>query len=134
MSFDFNPIGAIVQTVGSVITDLHTTDKERLQLDNDAYRLETERIDGQIRVNVEEAKNNSTWRPYIGKVCGHALAYNFIAQPLIVWVWHICQALGWISVGLVEPPPLQTEALMVIVTGMLGLGAARTVEKIKDRA
>jgi hypothetical protein len=41
------------------------------------------------------------------------------------------QAAGWISLGLVEPPMLDTEALWVILTGILGLGTARTFEKIK---
>ena len=44
------------------------------------------------------------------------------------------QAADVISIGLTAPPTLEVEALMVLVTGMLGLGTARTVEKIKGKA
>lgn len=127
-------IGGIIDTVGKIASDLVTTDKERIQLEIDGYRAETERLDGQIETNKIEAANNSTWRPFIGKICGWGLAYNFIAQPLLVWVWSALQASGVISIGLMAPPTLEVEALMVLVTGMLGLGTARTVEKIKGRA
>ena len=47
----------------------------------------------QIKVNQEEAKHKSTfvsgWRPFIGWTCGTALAYHFIIQPLLVFVFTV---------------------------------------------
>jgi hypothetical protein len=57
--------------------------------------------------------------------------YQFIAYPLLGWCWHAMQAAGWVSIGLMPPPAVDTEALWVILTGILGLGAARSAEKIK---
>ena len=80
----------------------------------------------QIDVNKEEAKGDlfrAGWRPFIGWVCGGALAYQFIVRPLLPW---LSVNLGF-QVTLM--PTLETETLMTLLFGMLGLGAYRTYEK-----
>lgn len=66
------------------------------------------------------------WRPFIGWVGGVALAYQFLLQPLLVWL-SLC--MGWPS-----PPTLASDMLFSLVTQLLGLGAMRTLEKIKGAA
>ena len=82
----------------------------------------------QTKINEVEAKHRSVfvagWRPFIGWVCGIALAYNFIIRDLFIWV---------IDPETV-PPALQMEHLMTVLFGMLGLGGLRTYEKLKDKA
>lgn len=82
-------------------------------------------IELQTKINEAEAKHRSVfvagWRPFIGWVCGIALAYNFVVRDLIIFV------LGEDRV----PDPLQMDHLMTVLMGMLGLGAFRTYEKIK---
>ena len=82
----------------------------------------------QTKINEVEAKHRSVfvagWRPFIGWVCGLALAYNFIIRDLFIWV---------IDPEPV-PPALQMEHLMTVLFGMLGLGGLRTYEKLKDKA
>jgi len=82
----------------------------------------------QTKINEVEAKHRSVfvagWRPFIGWVCGFALAYNFIIRDLFIWV---------IDPETV-PPALQMEHLMTVLFGMLGLGGLRTYEKLKDKA
>ena len=82
----------------------------------------------QTKINEVEAKHRSVfvagWRPFIGWVCGLALAYNFIIRDLFIWV---------IDPETV-PPALQMEHLMTVLFGMLGLGGLRTYEKLKDKA
>ena len=82
----------------------------------------------QTKINEVEAKQRSVflavWRPFIGWVCGLALAYNFIIRDLFIWV---------IDPETV-PPALQMEHLMTVLFGMLGLGGLRTYEKLKDKA
>lgn len=87
-----------------------------------------ELISIQTRINEIEAKHRTVfvagWRPFIGWVCGFALAYNFVIRDLFIW------ALQPESV----PPALQMEHLMTVLMGMLGLGGLRTYEKLKDKA
>ena len=82
----------------------------------------------QIEVNkVEAASSNlfvAGWRPFIGWVCGVALAYNFVLRDLLVW---------WVGQDQV-PPALQMEHLMTVLVGMLGLGGMRTYEKLNNKS
>ena len=131
-------IGGIVEAVGSVADSLFTSDEERARVQVEAYQAETNRLNGQLEVNkVEAAHSNifvSGWRPAVGWVCVIALAYQFILYPLCTWGWSAAQAAGWIVSTLSPPPLLDVEALMVLVTGMLGIAGARTYEKVKGAA
>lgn len=86
-----------------------------------------ELISLQTKINEIEAQHRTVfvagWRPFIGWVCGIALAYNFIIRDLFIWL---------IKPDIV-PPALQMEHLMTVLLGMLGLGGLRTYEKIKDK-
>jgi len=81
----------------------------------------------QTRINEIEAQHRTVfvagWRPFIGWVCGVALAYNFVIRDLFIWA---------IKPETV-PPALQMEHLMTVLLGMLGLGGLRTYEKLKDK-
>ena len=128
-------IGGIVKTVGDIAGDLITTDKERLQLELDGYRAESERMAGQVEVNKIEAGNASLfvagWRPAVGWVGVAAMAYQFLAYPFLQWGWAALQASGMVHATMMPPPPLDTDALWVILSGILGLGVYRTAEKVK---
>lgn len=94
--------------------------------------LATSKIaEGQIEINKAEAAHSDVFvsgaRPFILWVCGISLACFFIPQYLIgSYFWIIDM---W-TVGHVTPYPLNTQGLMELVYGMLGLGAYRTVEKV----
>jgi hypothetical protein len=81
----------------------------------------------QTKINEIEAQHRTVfvagWRPFIGWVCGVALAYNFVIRDLFIW------AINPETV----PPALQMEHLMTVLLGMLGLGGLRTFEKVKDK-
>ena len=80
----------------------------------------------QSEINKMEAQHRSVfvagWRPFIGWICGLALAYNFIIRDVIAWVSPD-----------VMPPAIQMDQLITILLGMLGFGGLRTFEKIKDK-
>lgn len=82
---------------------------------------------GQIEVNKVEASNPSVfvsgWRPACGWICGGALGYNFILQPILVY------GLLMYDPSLVAPPSADLAQLMPVLLGMLGLGGLRTYEK-----
>ena len=90
---------------------------------------ETDLAKLQIQVNVEEAKSTNWfvagWRPGIGWVCGAGLAYASLLEPFarfIAKVWF-----GYTG----EFPVISTDLTLQILMGLLGLGAMRSVEKIK---
>lgn len=138
-------IAGIVGSVASLIGDMHTSDKERLdaQLELQRLGIEAQKIDaglagGQIEVNKVEAAHQSIWtsgwRPGVGWVSVAGLAYNFLAHPFLLWAWALLQARGWVPTDLTAPPPVDVEALLVLLGGILGLGVYRTAEKVKGVA
>lgn len=136
--FGLEAIGGIVKTVGDIAGDLITTDKERLQLELDGYKAESERMGGQVEINKIEAGNASLfvagWRPGVGWVGVAAMAYQFLLYPFLCWGWAAMQAAGGVPAAMAPPPPLDTDALWVILSGILGLGVYRTAEKVKGVA
>lgn len=76
---------------------------------------------------IEAASGNlfvSGWRPAVGWICALAVGFKFIGGPLLLMV---SQAVG----HPVELPRIDTDELWPLLLGMLGLGAFRTVEKVK---
>ncbi len=136
--FNINPVAGIISAVGGVIDDLVTTDKERLEAELESKRLDVDLAVGQMRVNEAEAQSRSVfvagWRPAIGWVGAAAMAYQFLLYPLLVWGWALMQAKGWVPNELKPPPMLDTDALWVILSGMLGIAGMRTAEKVKGVA
>ena len=96
-------------------------DLAQLAADTDLAKL-------QIQTNIAEAAGNwftAGWRPCIGWVCGAGLAYAALIEPFarfIAKVWF-----GYTG----EFPVIDTNLTMQILMGMLGLGAMRSIEKIK---
>ena len=82
----------------------------------------------QIDVNKAEAASGSIfkggWRPFVGWVCGVAMLYHFLLQPIIVFT---LSASG-ITFDL---PEFDMGSLMTILMGLLGLGGLRSFEKHK---
>lgn len=81
----------------------------------------------QLEVNAKEAQHPniwvSGWRPFAGWICGTGLLYSSMLHPLLSWLAAIK---GWPL-----PPTADTEVLWVVLTGMLGIGTFRTIEKSK---
>ena len=85
-------------------------------------------IELQGEINKIEAQHRTIfvagWRPFIGWVCGFALAYNFVLRVLFIW---------WVGPE-TAPPALQMEHLITVLVGMLGLGGMRTFEKLNNKS
>lgn len=128
-------MGGIVDAVSKIADDLITSDTEKAKAGIEAYQAETARMDGQIEINKIEAGNSNTfvsgWRPAIGWIGAAAMAYEFLGYPALTWGWRFLQAKGYVPADLSPPPHVDTDALWVILTGILGLGTARTFEKVK---
>ena len=90
---------------------------------------ETDLAKLQIQTNIEEAKSTNWWvagwRPAIGWVCGAGLAYAALVEPFARFaakVWF-----GYTG----DFPVIDTDLTLQILMGILGLGAMRSVEKVK---
>lgn len=85
---------------------------------------------GQMEINKAEATTDlfrGGWRPATGWACVAGLVYQFLVQPILPW---LVTVLGGSVPAL---PPIDNETLMVLLTGMLGLGGLRTFERIKGK-
>lgn len=84
----------------------------------------------QVSVNKIEAQHKSIfvagWRPFIGWVCGVAVLYGFIIQPIL---YTILSANGVQT----APPVLDIAQLITVLLAMLGMSGYRTYEKIQTK-
>lgn len=125
-----DPVTAVLEVGGKLIERLwpdpvqaDAAKLELLKLQQSGALVE---IAGQLEINKIEAANTnifvSGWRPFIGWCCGAALAYHFLVRPLLI---------GFVQFPM---PALDTVDLFGLTTQMLGMAAARTVEKINGVA
>ena len=126
-------LGSLIGPV-SAILDKFVEDKDQKaalahEIATMAERHTQEQVMAQIEVNKIEAASPSLfvsgWRPAIGWICALGMAGNFITIPLTNMVLELA---GYD----VELPLIDMETLLPVLLGMLGLGAMRTVEKVKQ--
>jgi Holin of 3TMs, for gene-transfer release len=139
MSWFTNLLGAgdMVRAVGDSLDKLFTSDDERnekrLELAKaerdfslSALTLLEKSDEKQADVNIEEVRTGSIfmagWRPAIGWIGVLALAYQFVIYPFLLWI----------NVSQNPPPPLDAGVLFSMVTGMLGIGAMRSFDKLQE--
>ena len=79
---------------------------------------------GQMAIGLEDAKSTDKFqsraRPFIMWTCGCAFATQYVLGPLVHPFYVI--------------PTLDMSVMMPVLLGILGLGAARTVEKLQGKA
>jgi hypothetical protein len=82
----------------------------------------------QAQANIEQAKSSSVFiagaRPAIMWICAFGLGWQFIFQPVTVWMFAVMDS------DLVLPI-FETEGLMPLTLSLLGLGGMRSFEKYK---
>ena len=121
MSILSSLIGPATSLLDKVIEDKDEKNRIAFELSTLAERHANELAKGQLEVNKVEAAHHSIfvsgWRPCIGSVCALGLLYNTILSNILgIWV---------------EVPEIDTTLLVPVMMGMLGIGAMRTVEKVK---
>ena len=125
-------IKAGLEVLDKVIPDADAKNRAREAYELEVLKLAQQESAGQSQVNAVEAASSSgfvsSWRPFVGWVCGLGFAWATLGQPIFSFVYAL-----WTK----QPAPviaLPTDILMTTLLGMLGLGALRTVEKIKSVA
>lgn len=139
---DLTGASSVVEAVGKAADSLFTSDKERLDADNEAKRLgiEAQKIEaslltGQQEINKAEASHASLFvagaRPAVMWVCVLGLAYQYLLHPLLTWGWSLAQAYGQLNPIASAPPPLDLQDLMSLLVGVLGMSGYRTFERVR---
>ena len=74
-----------------------------------------------------ESLFKSGWRPATGWLCVFGLFLHTVGYPLLGWALTV-----WAPGTPI--PTVDTESLVSILVGLLGLGGYRTIERLKRRA
>lgn len=121
--------------IGKTLLDRFVPDPEKkaaaeMELVKMAADGELKQVIAQLEINAKEAAHPSIFvsggRPLFMWIGGFGFGYATIVQPVLTWVARIK---GW-----PEPPDVNSELLWVVVTGLLGIGGLRSVEKVKGVA
>lgn len=138
MGLDITGLGAAFDFGSKIIEKIWPNPADREKAKIELFKLqqqgEFKQLDAmleagrqQAEINKVEAANASVfvagWRPFIGWICGTALAAHFIAVPTFAWLARIK---GW-----PEPPELDLGDLFMLLGGMLGFGGLRSFDKLK---
>lgn len=131
-----NPLllAPVLEIGRSIIERLFPDAEERARKEAELLILmqtqDMQKVLAQLEVNAKEAAHPSLfvsgWRPWVGWCCGAGFMWAAIGQPIFAWIG---VAKGWPA-----PPVIDSEILLYVLGGMLGLGTLRTVEKSKGAA
>ncbi len=133
MSLD--PVTALLDIGGKVIDRLFPDPAQKAAAQLELFKLqqqgELSQMAGQMAINQAEAASANAfvagWRPFVGWVCGTGFAVQFVVGPMAEW--------GAALAGHpVKFPQMDMATMMPLLFGMLGLGAYRSVEKVKGVA
>ena len=119
-------ITPIVNKVLDLIPDPNAKARAEAEMQAELLKYAAEQSAQQSEVNKVEAANSNVfvagWRPAIGWTCAMAFMFMYVVAPLATWVAAFFN-------HLVPIPQFDTNALMSLTTGMLGLGAMRSFDK-----
>ena len=122
-------LGDVIDAVKDIVSEVVVDKDKKREIDLEITKIGDaaeqrlhEQMIAQTEINKVEAASGSVfvagWRPAVGWVCAAGLAAQVILLPLVDRIF------GWNM-------EFDTELLILTMSGMLGIGAMRTVEKIK---
>ena len=126
-----NPLllGSVFELGKSLIERLFPDPQKKAEAELELLKLtqsgDLQKVMAQLQINANEAQHQSIWvagwRPFIGWISGVGFAYAAVFNYVLTWVASIK---GWPA-----PPVIDTELLLIVLGGILGLGTLRTYEK-----
>lgn len=134
-----SPIGMVLgiggKIIDRVIPDKNAAASAKAALVDMQAKGELDEMTGQLEINKVEAASNSTfvagWRPFVGWVCGSAMAYGFIGQPFIVTLIAVVQCImRHQTFDKSMLPIIDMSQMWPVLLGMLGMGALRSLDKL----
>lgn len=126
-----DPISAVLDIGGKLIDRLWPNPEEAAKAKLELLKMERDGdlavMVAQTDINKIEAQNSnlfvSGWRPFIGWVCGTALVYAALIEPMARFIAKVIFS----YVG--EFPVIDTTLTLQILLGLLGLAGMRSWEK-----
>jgi len=119
----------ISTVIDRVIPDKNGANKAKQAIEAELIANATQLNLAQAETNKIEAAHRTVWvagwRPFIGWVCGVAMAWHFVGVPLITFF------AAWAGATIPPLPVFDMGSLMTVLMGLLGLGSMRTFEKMK---
>lgn len=120
-------IGPIIAPLINRIPDKNERERAKEELESQMLVAMTSLVEGQLQANIQQAQHGSIFvagaRPAIMWICGAALGWNYILQPILNWFMFAS------GIDITAAPQLETGELTTILLGMLGLGGMRSYEK-----
>ena len=113
--------GPVLGILDKFVEDKDAKAKMAHELATMADKHHQEALLGQLAINKEEAKGNwfqSSWRPFIGWICGLSLTINYLVSP-------VCAGFG------VTIPQADMTVMTPLLLGMLGIAEMRSFDKTK---
>ena len=126
--------GGLVDSVGKIVDELHTSDEEKAQAKIKLKELDNALNKAQTDINLADAKSTATglggllqrtWRPLIGMSCALAIFWEFVLKQFIMFF------LAVFEIETMPLPTLDMGVLMPLVMSLLGMATLRTYEKQK---
>lgn len=131
-------LGDVIGGVRDIISEVVIDKDKRIEIEYKLKELEDKALEraheanmAQVEVNKVEASHKSLfvagWRPFVGWVGGFGFGYATLIQPFLSWVARVSGYTG-------DFPDFDTNLLIAILGGLLGLGGMRTLETVKGVA
>jgi hypothetical protein len=122
----FSGLGDLFIKIRTAITGIDPAKKA--ELESYLAQVESRVQEAQNAINLVEAQSTSIfvsgWRPAVAWVCVMGFLIHFIVNPVMLWA---AQLLKYTFTA----PSLDIDSLMSLVVALLGLGAYRTIERVK---
>jgi hypothetical protein len=139
MAIDLTGIGSLADLVGKVVDRVWPDATRAQEIKLELFKAEQagalqeltnawDNAKAQLAVNQVEAGSSNLfiagWRPFVGWVCGIAMTYKFVIEPILIF--------GFAAAGKqIDLPPFDFSVMITVLMAMLGLGGMRTFEKVK---
>jgi len=134
-------VGGILDIGSKVIDKLFPDPQQKIQAQIELMKLQQEgafrELDAAVEMSKAQAEINKVeagsdvfrggWRPACGWICAFGLFYEFIFRSIAPPLIALTTGRG------IEFAALDSDTLMTLLVGMLGLGGYRTMEKIKSK-
>lgn len=131
---NLNPLAGITNAVMSGLDSLFTSDEQRAKAELLLNQQLSQPHILQAMANIEEAKHPSVfvsgWRPALGWLCVLILAYAWIFRDLVIIILMLQEREDIVN----QLPATDTSTVITLLLCLLGLGSARTLEKLKGVA
>ena len=117
-----------LKILNKFIPDKNEREKAEAEYKTALLNIDAQQAIAQAEINKVEASSSNLfvagWRPFSGWMCGIALGYHFILQPLLSFAFAVAS-------HPIVLPDFDMGTLYTLLMGMLGLGGYRTFEKTR---